>query len=103
MVNDLRIHMPTKHPSTKRYYYVNATDLLETGVTISSATVIVSPVGAMTVTSPATLLSSGTRARTQVDAGAEDTEYILTWTLTLSDGNKEVVTMVIPVSSTRDF
>jgi hypothetical protein len=90
-----------KHLAGARNYYVDATGMLEAGVTISSATVVPSPasltVSNVTVQSPANKV-----VKAKVSGGVDGTTYTLTWTFTLSDGNTEVALTELAVNTTGE-
>ena len=89
--------MSPKHPSVARNYYLDATNLLDTGVTISSATVVPAPTG-ITVGKPVVQTPDNKVVKVLVGGGTSGETYELTFTLTLSDSEVEVAIMQIPVS-----
>lgn len=80
----------TKDPSEARDYAVEVTNAAD-GLTVVSATVVVSGLTA------ATPVCVGTRATARFTGGTADTDYTATFTMTLSDGQIRVDSIIIPV------
>jgi hypothetical protein len=91
-----RMDYPYKHPNAKLDYDLDLVNWLDTGETISSATVTRS--GSDTVLElVGSALISGSRIKQWVRAGTDGVDYLLTYAGTTSVGRIFVAELIIPV------